>query len=63
MSTFSKALEVAWKEAGIDVCRVRSVVGVSKMIAAQQMNFIGKVVRGPHDHPAQLTLVECYNNV
>jgi len=27
MSAFAETLEVAWKEAGIDVCTVRSVTG------------------------------------
>ncbi len=40
-----------------DIPRVRN------MIAAGQMNFIGKVVRGPHDPPAQHMLTACCNNV
>ncbi len=36
---------------------------VGNMIAAHQLNFLGKTVRGPHDRPAQQMLTACCNNV
>jgi hypothetical protein len=33
------------------------------MIAAQQLDFVGKVVQGPHDRPAQQMLTACCNQV
>jgi hypothetical protein len=39
-----------------DIPRVRS------MIAAQQTDFIGSVVRAPHDRPAQRMLTACCDN-
>jgi hypothetical protein len=35
---------------------------VGNMIAAQQLDFLGKTVCGPHDHPAQQMLTACCNN-
>jgi hypothetical protein len=35
---------------------------VCNMIAAQQMDFIGSVVRAPHNRPAQCMLATCCNN-
>jgi hypothetical protein len=34
---------------------------VSNMIAARQLDFIGKTIRGPLDRPAQQLLTACYN--
>jgi hypothetical protein len=36
---------------------------VSNMIAARQLDFIGKTMRGPFDRPAQQMLTECCDNV
>jgi hypothetical protein len=35
---------------------------VSNMIAARQLNFTGKTVRGPFDRPAQQMLTACCDN-
>jgi hypothetical protein len=36
---------------------------VGNMIAIQQLDFLGKMVRRPHDHPAQQMLTACCDNV
>ncbi len=36
---------------------------VGNMIAASQLDFLGKTVRGLHDHPAQQMLTACCDNV
>jgi hypothetical protein len=36
---------------------------VGNMIAARQLAFLGKTVRGPHNHPAQQMLTACCENV
>jgi hypothetical protein len=36
---------------------------VGNMIAAHQLDFLGKTIRGPHDCPAQQMLTACCNNV
>jgi hypothetical protein len=36
---------------------------VGNMIAARQLDFLGKTVRGPHDCPAQQMLTACCDNV
>jgi hypothetical protein len=36
---------------------------VGNMIATQQLDFLGKTVCGPHDHPAQQMLTACCDNV
>ncbi len=36
---------------------------VGNMIAARQLNFLGKTVCGPHDRPAQQMLTACCDNV
>jgi hypothetical protein len=36
---------------------------VGNMIAARQMDFIGKTIRAPSDRPAQQMLTACCNNV
>jgi hypothetical protein len=36
---------------------------VENMIAAHQLNFLGKTTRGPQDHPAQQMLTTCCDNV
>jgi hypothetical protein len=36
---------------------------VGNMIAAQQLDFLGKTVRRPHDCPAQQMLTACCENV
>ena len=40
-----------------DIPRTRNI------IAARQMNFIGKIVQGPHDQPDQHMLTACCDNV
>ena len=36
---------------------------VGNMIAAHQLDFLGKTMRGPHDHPAKQMMTACCNNV
>ena len=36
---------------------------VSNMIAARQLDFIGKTIRGPFDRPAQQMLTACCDNI
>ena len=35
---------------------------IQNMIAAQQLSFLGKVVRGPHDAPPHRILTACYQH-
>ncbi len=35
---------------------------VENMIAARQLDFIGKAIRGPPNHPARIMLTACRNN-
>ena len=36
---------------------------VGNMIAARQLDFLGKTMRGPHDCPAQQMMTACCDNV
>jgi hypothetical protein len=36
---------------------------VGNMVAARQLNFLGKTIRGPQDRPAQQMLTACCNNI
>jgi hypothetical protein len=36
---------------------------VGNMIAARQLDFLGKTMRGPHDRPAQQMMTACCDNV
>jgi hypothetical protein len=56
MSAFAETLEVAWKEAGIDICTVRSVTGA-------RLTAGNRKVRGhlPKEYLARnLTAVEIF---
>jgi hypothetical protein len=54
------------KDESLRNCRVRemfyAIPCVRKMIAARQMDFVGKMIRGPPDRPARSMITACCNH-
>jgi hypothetical protein len=54
------------KDESLRNCRVRemfyAIPCVQKMIAARQMDFVGKMIRGPPDRPARSMITACCNH-
>jgi hypothetical protein len=54
------------KEERIQNTKIRDIFynipDVKHMIAAQQLDFIGKAIQGPHDRPSQCMITACCNH-